>query len=233
MVEVLVVAHGGGHLPGLERIGGPLCEAHVIAGLHDSVEVVTQQEATPARALFMMPMARIVHVAAHGLTHPNRWAAGLALHGGSLGEATLTSSGILAEGVFSSVDLVVLNACRTGTHQGTGRTVQTLRSIESAFLARGAKAVISTLWDITDLQGVVFSAVLHAHLGVGADSHTAYTETIRYLRGHRWRASSERGPVFAAESAIDTILPDWRSHLDRQVTENPLFWAAFKITGVV
>ncbi|MFI9599386.1 CHAT domain-containing protein [Streptomyces sp. NPDC052043] len=233
VVEVLVVAHGGGHLPGLELIGGPLCEAHVIAGLHNSVEVVTQEEATPARALFMMPMARIVHVAAHGLTHPNRWAAGLALHGGSLGEAMLTSSEILADGVFSSVDLVVLNACRTGTHEGTGRTVQTLRSIESAFLARGAKAVISTLWDITDLQGVVFSAVLHAHLGVGADSHTAYADTIRYLRGHRWRVSSEAVPVFAAESAIDAMLPNWRSHLDQQAADNPLFWAAFKITGVV
>ncbi|MFC9239040.1 CHAT domain-containing protein [Streptomyces decoyicus] len=233
VVEVLVVAHGGGHLPGLELINGPLCEADVIAGLHNSVEVLTQEEATPDRALHMMSMARIVHVAAHGLTHPNRWAAGLALHGDSIGGAMLTSSGVLADGVFSSVDLVILNACRTGTHEGTGRTVQTLRSIESAFLARGAKAVISTLWDITDLQGVVFSAVLHAHLGVGADSHTAYADTIRYLRGHRWRASSEAGPVFAAESAIDPVLPDWRSHLDQQVAENPLFWAAFKITGVV
>lgn len=233
VVEVLVVAHGGGHLPGLEPIGGPLCEAHVIAGLHHSVEVVTQEEATPARALFMMPMARIVHVAAHGLTHPNRWAAGLALHGGSLGEATLTSSAILADGVFSSVDLVIVNACRTGTHEGTGRTVQTLRSIESAFLARGAKAVISTLWDITDLQGVVFSAVLHAHLGAGADSHSAYANTIRYLREHRWCVPSEAGPVCAAESAIDAMLPDWRHHLDQQAEENPLFWAAFKITGVV
>ncbi|GHF48196.1 hypothetical protein GCM10018783_16940 [Streptomyces griseosporeus] len=233
VVEVLVVAHGGGHLPGLEPIGGPLCEAHVIAGLHHNVKVVTQEEATPARALFMMPMARIVHVAAHGLTHPNRWAAGLALHGGSLGEAVLTSSGILADGVFSSVDLVILNACRTGKHEGTGRTVQTLRSIESAFLARGAKAVISTLWDITDLQGVVFSAVLHAHLGVGADSRSAYANTIRYLREHRWRVPFEAGPVCAAESAIDAMLPDWRHHLDQQAQENRLFWAAFKITGVV
>ncbi|MFB8216123.1 CHAT domain-containing protein [Streptomyces anulatus] len=233
VVEVLVVAHGGGHFPGLELIGGPLCEADVIAGLHNSVEVLTQEEATPDRALHMMSMARIVHVAAHGLTHSNRWAAGLALHGDSLGAATLTSSGVLADAVFSSVDLVILNACRTGTHEGTGRTVQTLRSIESAFLARGAKAVISTLWDITDLQGVVFSAVLHAHLGVGADSHTAYARTVRYLREHWWRVPSEAGPVFAAESAIDAILPDWRSHIEQQADENPLFWAAFKITGVV
>ncbi|MFD5796629.1 CHAT domain-containing protein [Streptomyces diastatochromogenes] len=172
-------------------------------------------------------------VAAHGLTHPNRWAAGLALHGDSLGAAMLTSSGVLADGVFSSVDLIILNACRTATHEGTGRTVQALRSIESAFLARGAKAVISTLWENTDLQGAVFSAVFPAHLDVGADSHTAYAATIRYLSGHRWRVSWEAGPVRAAESAIDAMLPDWRTHFDQQVAESPLFWAAFKITGVV
>ncbi|MET7787592.1 CHAT domain-containing protein [Streptomyces sp900116325] len=232
-VEVLVVAHGGGHIPDLAPIGGPLYEADLIAGLHDSVEVLTQEEATPARALRAMSRARIVHVASHGLTHPDRWAAGLTLQGSSLGEAALTRGGILADGAFSSVDLVILNACRTGTHEGTGRTVQTLRSIESAFLARGAKAVISTLWGITDLQGIAFSALLHAHLGAGADPHTAHAETVRYLRGHQWRAPSRTGPALSAESAIDSVHPDWRSYLDQQVAENPLFWAAFKITGTV
>jgi CHAT domain-containing protein len=172
-------------------------------------------------------------VASHGLTHLNRWAAGLVLQGSSLGAATLTTSRILAEGTFSSVDLVILNACRTGTHEGTGRTVQTLRSLESAFLARGAKAVVSTLWEITDLQGVVFSAVLHAYLGAGVDPHTAFTDTTRYLRAGQWQWFFEGGPLLSAESAIDSVLPDWRSHLDQQAAENPLFWAAFKITGAV
>jgi CHAT domain-containing protein len=232
-VEVLVVAHSGDGVPGFESIGGPLCEADLIADIHDHVEVLAQEEATPDRALEAMSRARIVHVASHGLTHLNRWAAGLVLQGSSLGAATLTTSRILAEGTFSSVDLVILNACRTGTHEGTGRTVQTLRSLESAFLARGAKAVVSTLWEITDLQGVVFSAVLHAYLGAGVDPHTAFTDTTRYLRAGQWQWFFEGGPLLSAESAIDSVLPDWRSHLDQQAAENPLFWAAFKITGAV
>lgn len=230
-IEVLVVAHGGGHLPDVASIGGPLHEAALISDLHGSAETLSQEAATPVRALHAMSRARIVHVASHGLPHPNRWAAGLALHGSSLGEATLTASRILAEGDFASVDLVVLNACRTGAHEGTGRTVQTLRSLESAFLARGAKAVISTLWEITDLQGVVFSALLHAHLGAGIEPHTAFAATIRYLRAHQWREPSQGGPVLSAGSAISSVLPDWRRYMDQQVVENPLFWAAFKITG--
>ncbi|MFC9603353.1 CHAT domain-containing protein [Streptomyces niveus] len=232
-VEVLVVAHGGGHLPDVTSIGGPLCEAELIANLHGSAEVFRQADATPARALHAMSRARIVHVASHGLTHSNRWAAGLALHGSSLGEATLTASRILAEGDFSSVDLVLLNACRTGAHEGTGRTVQTLRSLESAFLARGAKAVISALWEITDLLGLVFSAVLHAHLSAGMDPQAAYANSIHYLRAHQWRVPSQEGPLLSAESAISSVFADWRRYLDRQVAENPLFWAAFKITGTV
>jgi hypothetical protein len=232
-VEVVVVAHSGDGVPGFESIGGPLCEADLIADLYDHAEILAQDEATPGRALEAMTRARIVHVASHGLTHLNRWAAGVVLQGNSLGAATLTTSRILAEGAFSSVDLVILNACRTGTHEGTGRTVQTLRSLESAFLARGAKAVVSTLWEITDLQGVVFSAVLHAYLGAGVNPQTAFTDTTRYLRTRQWEVPSQGGPLLSAESAIHSVLPDWRSHLDQQVMENPLFWAAFKITGAV
>lgn len=230
--EVLVVAHSGDGVPGLSSIVGPLCEAELIAGLCDDAEVISQEEATPDRILKAMSRARIVHVAAHGLTHINRWAAGLVLHGSSLGAATLTASRILAEGTLSGVDLVILNACRTGTHEGGGRSVQTLRSLESAFLARGAKAVISTLWEITDLQGVVFSAVLHAYLGAGMNPHSAFTDTTRYLRAGHWQDPSQGGPLLSAELAIDSVLSDWRSHLHQQATENPLFWAAFKITGV-
>ncbi|MFJ4360926.1 CHAT domain-containing protein [Streptomyces massasporeus] len=232
-VEVLVVAHSGEGVPGFESIDGPLCEADLIADLYDHAEVLAQDEATPGRALEAMTRARIVHVASHGLTHLNRWAAGVVLQGDSLGAATLTTSRILAEGTFNSVDLVILNACRTGTHEGTGRTVQTLRSLESAFLARGAKAVVSTLWEITDLQGVVFSALLHAYLGAGVSPQTAFTDTTRYLRTRQWEVPSQGGPLLAAESAIHSVLPDWRSHLDQQVMDNPLFWAAFKITGAV
>ncbi|MGK5559390.1 hypothetical protein ACSNOI_48145, partial [Actinomadura kijaniata] len=85
-----------------------------------------------------------------------------------------------------------------------------------AFLARGAKAVISTLWEITDLQGVVFSALLHAHLGAGIEPHTAFAATIRYLRAHQWREPSQGGPGLFAGLAISSVLPDWRRYMDQQ-----------------
>lgn len=156
------------------------------------------------------------------------------MQGNSLGQATLTTSRILADGNFSSVDLLILNACRTGSHESTALTVQTLRTVESAFLARGgARAVISTLWEINDLLGVVFSAVLHAFLNAGVDPGFAFRDTVRYLRRHEWHASHQQEPVRIAELLLSDLHSDWRSDLDRQAAQNPVFWAAFKITGAV
>lgn len=231
--EVLVVAHSGACIPGVDPIDGPIFEADLVSSLHDSAEVLTEEESTPVHTLRAMSEARIIHVASHGLTHRDRWAAGLVLQGSSLGEATLTISKILSEGTFSNADLVILNACRTGVHENTARSVQTLRTLEAAFLARGARAVISTLWAITDLLAIVFSGVLHAFLGAGADPGSAFRDTICYLRRRAWRTPMGRGPVAYAESLIGNLHSGWRSDLDQQADENPFFWATFKITGSV
>ncbi|MCX5155578.1 CHAT domain-containing protein [Streptomyces sp. NBC_00291] len=231
--EVLVVAHSGACIEGIDPIGGPIFEAQLLSSLYDGAKILTEEEAHPTRALRSMSGARIIHVASHGLTHPDRWAAGLALQGRSLGEATLTTSMILAEGDFSCVDLVVLNACRTGAHESIARAVQTLRTLEAAFLARGARAVIATLWEITDLLSIVFSAILHALISAGADPGTAFRDTVRYLRGNEWRTLPRQEPVAIAESLLGSLHSRWRIDLDRQAAENPLFWATFKITGAV
>ncbi|WP_158566903.1 CHAT domain-containing protein [Actinomadura craniellae] len=229
----LVVAHTGNGIPGLDAIRSPLVEAEIVAALHTGARILKEESATPDAVLDAMTDARIVHITSHSLMHPNRWASGLALHGYSAGEATLTTSKILAEADLSNVDLVVLNACRTGTHDSTARTVQTLRGIESAFLARGTRAVISTLWDITALNAMAFSALLHAYLNDGATASTAYRESIAYLRHHRWRSSAHSESDRIAEALLDEVLITWRDHLDRQATTDPLFWAAFKFTGTM
>ncbi|MFZ3494064.1 CHAT domain-containing protein [Streptomyces sp. 5.8] len=231
--EVLVVAHSGACIEGIDPIGGPIFEAHLVSSLYGGAEVLAEEEAHPAQALRSMSGARIIHVASHGLTHPDRWSAGLMLQGRSLGEATLTTSMILAEGDFSRADLVILNACRTGAHESIARTVQTLRTLEAAFLARGARAVIATLWEITDLLSMVFSAILHALIGAGADAGTAFRDTVRYLRGHEWRTPPRQESVATAQSLLSSLHSHWRIDLDRQAAENPLFWATFKITGAV
>jgi CHAT domain-containing protein len=45
--------------------------------------------------------------------------------------------------------------------KSTSRVVQKLRGLEAVFLARGARAVISTFWEIDDLTALLFAALLH------------------------------------------------------------------------
>lgn len=213
-----------------------LFEAEMVADFYEGASLLTGEGATPDAVLQAMTGARIVHITSHGYTHANRWASGVELHGESRGESTLTTSRIFAGADLSSVDLVVLNACRTGTHESTARVVQTLRGVESAFLARGAKAIVSTLWEITNLHAAVFSALLHAHVTDGESVADSYRAAIEYLRHGQWIPTARqtwrtRKAGALLDEAFNGVLDDWREHLTRQADDDPFFWAAFKITG--
>ncbi len=213
-------------------------EAEMVAGIHEGATLLTEEAATPGSVLCAITGARIVHITSHGFTHSNRWASGVELSGNTRGASTLTTSRILAEADLSSADLVVLNACRTGTHVSTARIVQTLRGVESAFLARGAKAVISTLWEITNLHAAVFSVLLHANLAEGASVGDSYRAAISYLRHGQWQSTTRQewrtqSAEMLLDETFDGVLDDWREHLTRQAKGDPFFWAAFKITGSI
>lgn len=218
------------------REGSALFEAEMVADIYEEASLLAEAGATPDSVLQAMTGARIVHITSHGFTHAYRWASGIELSGASRGESTLTTSRILADADLSSVDLVVLNACRTGTHESTARVVQTLRGVESAFLVRGAKAVVSTLWEITNLHAAVFSVLLHTQLADGESVADSYRATIAYLRHGQWRSTprqSLRALEFEAilDEAFAGVFDEWREHLSRQANDDPFFWAAFKITG--
>ncbi|WP_169948545.1 CHAT domain-containing protein [Microbispora sp. H11081] len=227
----LVVAHTGSGILGAGASRSALTEAEMVADIYRGSIQLSEAAATPGAVLAVMMTARIVHITCHGHIHSNRWASGVILHGETLGEATLTTSKILADADLSAVDLVVLNACRTGTHESAARTVQTLRGVESAFLARGAKSVISTLWEITNLHSLVFSALLHTRLEVGGSVNEAYRDTTDFLRWGRWRSDSRTDVDEVAMGRLDRVFPEWRHYLIRQAEDDPLFWAAFKFTG--
>ncbi|MDP4510652.1 CHAT domain-containing protein [Nonomuraea turcica] len=229
----LVVAHTGSGIVGVDASQSALIEAEMVADIYRGSVRLSETAATPDAVLEAMATARIVHITCHGHTHSNRWASGIILHGETLGEATLTTSRILAGADLSAVDLVVLNACRTGTHESADRIVQTLRGVESVFLARGAKAVISTLWEITNIHSLVFSALLHTWLEAGVPANEAYRYATRFLRWGQWRSSPRMDVDQAAVERLDRVFPEWRHYLSQQADNDPLFWGAFKFTGAI
>jgi CHAT domain-containing protein len=227
----LIVAHPGGY-PRFPCIGGPALEAANLHALYPDARIIAEHDATPRAVLAAMSGSRIIHVASHAYPG-DRWANGLVFQGDRLSQAILSAADVLADGDLTGVELVVLNACRTGSHRSAARVVQTLRGLEAAFLARGARAVISTFWEINDLTALVFATLLHASMAQHDLPGKAYREAITYLRSEGWHEPAcFEGWRHRAETLLDLAKPTWREELDRQVRSNPLSWSGFKITGL-
>jgi CHAT domain-containing protein len=227
----LIVAHSGGY-PRFPHISGPALEAANLHALYPDARIITEHEATPQTVLAAMTGSRVIHVASHAYPG-DRWANGLVIEGEKLSQAILSAADVLADGDLTGVELVVLNACRTGSHRSVARVVQTLRGLEAAFLARGAHTVISTFWEINDLTALVFATLLHASMAQQDAPGEAYRDAIAYMRREGWHEPTcPEGPQHRAETLLDLAKPTWREELDRQIRSNPLSWSSFKITGL-
>ncbi len=123
----------------------------------------------------------------------------------------------------SSISLVILNACQTARHPVPGRAVQAWRGLDSAFLARGATAVISTLWSIADLPALLYSVNLHTSLADGAALTQAHASATSRLRNGTARPR--------AADALDRVRPTWKKEIRGTRPNRAYTWAAFRLSG--
>jgi CHAT domain-containing protein len=132
---------------------------------------------------------------------------------------------------LGSVRLVVLSACDTGRSRSSWPQIQNYLSIDGAFLACGARAVVSSLWEVDDLAGLLFSLELHQHLTTGADVQAAFSAATEFLRSGAYARLDESSPE---AQQLDSGWPDWRQEVDEMGTEftDPYYWAVFKLSGV-
>jgi CHAT domain-containing protein len=229
----LIVTHSGRGVPGFPPLRGPTIETKILRTLYPVTQTISEHDATPRSVLAAMTGSRVIHIATHAHTPTDKWASGLVLQGEKRSQAILGIGDILADGDLSETELVVLNACRTGGHLSPARVVQTLHGIEAAFLARGARNVISTLWEINDLIALAFAALLHASIADGEPPGQAFRKAVAYLRDQSWRSQVRSdASVARAEELLDRAIHDWREGLDLQTARNPLAWSAFKFTGI-
>jgi len=134
---------------------------------------------------------RFIHFAAHGILDPERWRrSALLLRAGAAGR----EDGFLQPSDIVTLDLdaeiVVLSACRTAEGKLVRR--EGVLGLSAAFLAAGARSVISSLWEVPDGSTAGFMKDLYAGLAReesgAAALRAAKIAAIRSRYGHprRW-----------------------------------------------
>lgn len=126
-------------LPGAEK------EALAIALLLNTQALIGNQ-ATKTAIKMLMPQARTIHLATHGLLDDVQgWGSAIALAPSGNDNGLLTAQEILD--MKLNADLVVLSACDTGRGRITGDGVV---GLSRSFITAGVSSVIVSLWAVPD-----------------------------------------------------------------------------------
>ncbi|WP_249069865.1 CHAT domain-containing protein [Argonema antarcticum] len=189
--DILIV--GNPNMPSIaEKIGetpqklpslpGSETEAKTIAQLFNT-QALTGNDATKLAILQLLPKARIIHLATHGLIDDFTGlgipgAVALAPSGNDNG--LLTSSEILDLKLHA--ELVVLSACDTGRGKLTGDGVIGLsRSLISA----GVPSVIVSLWSVPDAPTAVLMTEFYQNLQNNPDKAQALRQAmLKTMKNH-------------------------------------------------
>ncbi len=99
-----------------------------------------------------------------------------------------------------SAELVVLSACRTGL--GDLKQAEGTVGLQRAFLAKGARSVLVSLWSVNDEASVQLMRSFYTHWLSGDSKAEALRKAQMEVRG----------------------MPGSRFH-------DPIFWAAFQLVG--
>ncbi len=158
-----------------------------------------------------MVSPRILHLATHGFflgSYPGinpMFRSGLALTNANVAVVT----GGQADGLLTAyeamslqlrgTELVVLSACETGV--GEIHTGEGIYGLQRAFLQAGSRAVLFTLWKISDRATVVFMEKFYQHFLNGTAAQEALRQTqLEMLLDPTWN-----DPLFWAGFALVTL----------------------------
>lgn len=166
---------------------------------------LTGAQASEADVRRRLPGAPVVHLATHGYAYATEARARLsfvALAPSTGHDGFLTVGEVLDDPALKlSADLVVLSACQTGL--GDLKQAEGTVGLQRAFLAKGARSVLVSLWNVSDESTALLMEGFYTHWLTDPD-HPSKAEALR-----------------RAQEAV-RARPEFR---------DAKFWAAFQLVG--
>ncbi|HEX5042043.1 MAG TPA: CHAT domain-containing tetratricopeptide repeat protein [Candidatus Polarisedimenticolaceae bacterium] len=159
--------------PNLPDLPAAAREVDDLSALYPNARVLTGADATADHFLAEAQRASVIHIAAHGMSHPvdpERSALLLAPGGTVAPDGVLTTAKLRGQDM-RHVRLAVLAACRSG--DGPLSPSQGPLSIARTLLEDGAQAAVVSLWDLPDEEGTALTLAFHRHLAEGVQPMTA------------------------------------------------------------
>lgn len=184
-----------------------------------------------AAVLTAIERGRIVHLATHGQSWRNDpFASSLDLRFGGRPDSHVSAAEIYRDVDLSGAELVALSACDTGRSPSVRHGVEIYSGLDAAFIAKGSKAVISSLWPVNDLAAMLFMTNLHAQIASGKQLATAFELSVDLLRSGQLSDLPAEHPTSVT---LDATGVEWRRATTRLSPQfqQPRIWAAFKLSG--
>lgn len=207
-------------------------EAIAIAPLLNT-QAITGADATKAYITQLLPKAKLIHFATHGLLDDIRQ---LGIPGAIALAPSEEDNGFLTAGEIYDMklnaELVVLSACSTGQGKITGDGVI---GLSRCLIAAGVKSVIVSLWSVEDLSTALLMVQFYQIFQQGVAATVALNEAQRWLLGvtktelEVWVNSNER--FFDATLKINLRRRLHQLDDNAKLFHNPRYWAAFCAIG--
>ena len=168
--------------------------------------LLTAEAGTETAVREQLPKARVVHLATHGLAFGSAARVRdsyVALAPDSQNDGLLTIGELLDDVPPLTADLVVLSACQTGL--GDLKQAEGTVGFQRAFLAKGARSILVSLWSVDDKATALLMDSFYTH----------------------W-LGPDRKPSKSKAEALRQAQSDVRS---TKGYESPRYWAAFQLVG--
>lgn len=207
-------------------------EANAIAPLFNT-QAITGANATKVRIQQLLPKARLIHLATHGLLDDIRQ---LGIPGAVALSPSDDDNGFLTAGEIYDMklnaELVVLSACSTGQGKITGDGVI---GLSRCLIAAGVRSVIVSLWSVGDLSTALLMVKFYQIFQQEVAATVALNDAQRWLLGITkrelsvWLKTNERFFDVTLRNNLRRRL----HHLDdnAKLFQHPRYWAAFSAIG--